>query len=73
MGKQAKRKAVFAPCRFLFGNENGSKSLRAASVDCTMKCAACGWNPEERERRMLTGRMVTENGITKLVFPRYAE
>ena len=71
MGKQAKRKAVFAPCRFLWKDES-SISLLAAAVDCTMDCGSCGWNPDEQRRRLETGRMVEDGGRQKLLFPRYA-
>lgn len=57
------------PCAYLSYNEvNKRDELRAPSVDCTMGCDSCGWNPREAERRMKTGVWVLDNGRMKLCF-----
>lgn len=63
------KKPPLAVCRFLL-DEDGKEKLIAPGVNCSLNCDTCGWNPEEQERRLTQGRMETNDGITKLVFPR---
>ena len=58
------------PCLYLEKNkEKGGFEICAPAVDCSFNCSSCGWNPEERERRMKTGGWVfDENGVRHLLF-----
>ena len=51
------KRNVNAPCVFLGRDErNGEKRMFYPAVNCEFGCDACGWNPEERRRRLKTGR-----------------
>lgn len=45
-----------APCRFLYENEGKEISDSYPDVNCSLNCDDCGWNPEERKRRLTEGR-----------------
>ena len=45
-----------APCMYEdFDPKTGEIKERYPSVDCNHQCYCCGWNPEEKERRLETG------------------
>lgn len=48
-----KKALVAAPC----GRMNEKGKVEYPDVNCDQKCARCGWNPAEAERRMKTGKM----------------
>jgi len=53
------KRNVNAPCVFLGRDErNGEKRMFYPAVNCEFGCDACGWNPEEKRRRLKTGKMV---------------
>ena len=66
-----KRNSKPAPCLYLRFNERKQKDeLIYPSVNCDHDCEHCGWNPDEHERRIRTGKCIVRNGITTIVFKR---
>lgn len=57
-----------APCGYLGVNRKGEPERKYPGVDCYYDCDSCGWNPKEAERRMKTGKWITNNGLMSLAF-----
>ena len=67
--KVCKPKLSDRPCCFQEWNPRKNMYIRtSAAVDCVGTCWECGWNPEEKERRLRTGEWVEEGGIRTLKF-----
>jgi len=48
------------PCVTEKLNRKGEKVRSVPSVLCDYDCGRCGWNPEEVQRRLATGKFVVE-------------
>ena len=59
-----------APCGMTFRDRDDKLKIEYPSVDCSLDCKYCGWNPKEVERRMATGKVVEKNGLKTLHFDR---
>ena len=56
--EKAFKRGINAPCIFIYRGEGRGKCERCyPSVNCGYGCDACGWNPEEKRRRLKTGKM----------------
>lgn len=66
---EAKRRRN-APCLYLKKSEKtGKEELWPPAVDCGMDCKDCGFNPDEKARRLAHGEWVEGKwGIRHLVF-----
>jgi len=52
------KRNVNAPCVYVGRDmKTGEKKMYYPAVNCGFGCDACGWNPEERRRRLKTGKM----------------
>ena len=58
------------PCLFLKKRFNAkSDELYPPAVDCSMDCEGCGFDPSEKQRRLETGKWVSDSwGTTHLSF-----
>ena len=56
--EKAFKRGINAPCVFIYRGEGRGKGERCyPAVNCGYGCDACGWNPEEKRRRLKTGKM----------------
>ena len=47
------------PCQFLYQHETRKKDFFSyPGLACDLSCKTCGFNPEEQERRVKTGKFV---------------
>ena len=54
------------PCKTYLPNEKGGLTWSKPKIMCAKKCASCGWNPEEQERRLKTGK-IDERTVTHVL------
>ena len=55
--EKAFKRGINAPCVFIYrGEGKGKGEMYYPAVNCGYGCDACGWNPEEKLRRLKTGR-----------------
>lgn len=53
---QEVKRMLAAPCGFLsHSSKTGGPVTVYPGVNCAFGCDACGWNPEEKKRRLKTG------------------
>lgn len=53
------KRSIKAPCEFMSFNEKKQLfETEYPSVNCNHICSVCGWNPEEKKRRLETGKFV---------------
>lgn len=68
MNSDKRKKEIKAPCLYSHTNRAGQTTNIAPAVDCDMKCETCGWNPQEKERRLSFGLTKRGHGGMKIVF-----
>lgn len=69
MTKRKRDDPTTLPCVMVCYDEVKRKDeLRKPNVYCSFACDRCGWNPEEAQRRMETGKFVKRGKVRTLVF-----
>ena len=55
------KKSINAPCVYYEIDEKKHRmSQMYPSVNCNHICETCGWNPQEKERRLKTGKFCSK-------------
>lgn len=57
---------INAPCIYAGKNKRGGRDDAYPTVNCSLNCRTCGWNPVERKRRLRQGRFETRTVIHEL-------
>ncbi len=47
--------SIHAPCLFISKGKNGKREDSYPGIGCSLDCKSCGWNPEEKKRRLKEG------------------
>lgn len=58
-----KQKRLQKPCMFLYQEEGKPPVMVKPDVACSKHCSHCGWNPEEKERRLREGNFIKDASV----------
>lgn len=53
------KRDIQAPCRYEYLTDSKELKDTYPDVNCSLNCKTCGWNPEEKQRRLTEGRFET--------------